>query len=332
MEIALGDAFHGYYIKRDPFGRDFITAPEVSQIFGELIGLLFVQAWEDRGSPGKFQLVELGPGRGTLMADMMRAAAKVRPGFAAGARILLVETSPLLRATQGRTLADYAPGWVLRIDEIADDLPSYFVANEFFDALPIRQFVREEAGWRERMVALDAEKLHFALAPQLSYLAESHARNARVGDIAEVNPSAEEAVAAIARHVTRSDGVALFVDYGYSESALGDSLQAMKANACTDPLAEPGDADITAHVDFAALKRVAGSAGARTHGPIAQGAFLTALGIVLRAETLKAANPERTGDIDKAVARLTEEAQMGTLFKALALSAPDSPPLAGFPC
>jgi len=329
MQIALGDPFHGYYIARDPFGRDFVTAPEVSQIFGELIGLFFVQAWEDRGRPDTFHFVEAGPGRGTLMADMMRAAAKVRPDFARAAKIVFIETSPLLRSKQKTALDGYAPRWVLRIDEVPSDAPFYFIANEFFDALPIRQFVLGENGWRERMVTAEGDNLRFALTPDAQPVAFARG-DAEAGAVREINASAEGMVAEIAERIAASNGAGLIIDYGYSAPAFGDTFQAVKANAYADPLAEPGVADLTAHVDFAALQSAAANAGADTAGPVPQAQLLTGLGITLRADRLRRSAPEKAGEIDSAVERLTGETQMGKLFKALALRAPGSPPLPGF--
>jgi len=335
MQIALGDPFNGYYISRDPFGRDFVTAPEVSQIFGELIGLFFVQAWEDRGRPESILFVELGPGRGTLMSDMMRAAQKVRPDFVRAAKIILVETSPLLRSTQKQTLSQYAPSWALRWEEIPDGAPIYLIANEFFDALPIHQFEYGPDGWRERMVAAVNDKLNVALAPDAQVVDASFSqrgKSAEPGDVVEMNPSAQAIMSGIAERIARSNGVGLVVDYGYCEPGYGDSFQAVKANGYADPLAEPGEADLTAHVDFATLSTSALEAGASVSGPLAQALLLGELGIHLRADQLKSAAPQNAEEIDQAVARLTGEKQMGTLFKAMALSAPGSNQLPGFPC
>jgi len=335
MQIALGDPFHGYYISRDPFGRDFVTAPEVSQIFGELIGLFFVQAWEDRGRPERFHFVELGPGRGTLMADMMRASAKVRPAFAAAARITFVETSPLLRATQKKALAGHAPNWALRFSEIPEDAPLYLMANEFFDALPIRQFVRGPRGWHEQMVTLEGETLRFALTPDtqpVPVLPPELLHDAPEGAVAEVNPGALALIEEIGTRIVQSDGVALVIDYGHGESGIGTTLQAMKANAYVDPLAEPGETDLTAHVDFGALKAAARHSGAEITGAVTQSALLNGLGIGLRAARLKSAAGTRDTGIDAAVKRLTDHAEMGVLFKAMALTKPGSSPPPGFPC
>lgn len=329
MQIALGDPFHGYYIARDPFGRDFVTAPEVSQIFGELLGLFFVQAWEDRGRPDSFYLIELGPGRGTLMADMLRAAGKVRPGFVRAAKIVLIETSPMLRSIQKKTLEPYAPAWALRLAEIADDKPVYLVANEFFDALPIRQFVLSEGGWRERMITTEGDGLVFALTPDPQPVGFD-ARGGAIGAVRETNPTAEAMTAEIGAKIAETNGVGLVIDYGYSASGFGDTFQAVEGNAYADPLESPGEADLTAHVDFAVLKDAAFAGGAYAAGPIPQGELLRRLGIGVRADRLKAAMPEKSSEIDAAVERLAGEKEMGSLFKAMAFSAHGSAPLPGF--
>ena len=341
MAIALGDPEHGYYMRRDPLGRDFVTAPEVSQIFGELIGLFFLQAWEDRGRPKNFQLVELGPGRGTLMADMMRAATKVRPEFVHGAQITLLETSPALRAKQAETLAALPVNWVSRFDDVPSSGPLFLIANEFFDALPIHQFVKSERGWHERMVTRDGDELRFALTPDAvppSVIPES-VRNAPKGSIIEVNPGATEIVRRIASRIANAGGVALIIDYGHTQTIdhgpgkpfAGETLQAVTNNTFTDPLAEPGEADLTAHVDFGALALATADREAYARPITVQGAFLEALGIHARANRLKRDNPERTSEIDSAVERLTSPQQMGTLFKVLAIyEGEDQVPPPGF--
>jgi NADH dehydrogenase [ubiquinone] 1 alpha subcomplex assembly factor 7 len=334
MQMALLDPEHGYYVKRDPLGRDFITAPEISQIFGELIGLFFVQAWEDRGRPGRFRLVELGPGRGTLMADALRAAGKVRPDFVAAAQIVLVEMSPSLRAIQARTLENHEVQWAATLGEVPNDAPLFLVANEFFDALPARQFIRSTQGWHERLVSADGEALVFAATPDTVPQAFISAplRDASVGAVFETSPASQSLAQEIGQRIARQDGLALIIDYGHAMSALGDTFQAVKAHAYADPLAEPGDADLTFHVDFAALSQAARSEKAYVFGPIGQGEFLDALGIRLRAERLKRAAPERSAEVDAAIDRLTNPAQMGTLFKAMAICEAPSPGVPGFPC
>ena len=339
MQHALGDPVHGYYISRDPFGRDFTTSPEVSQIFGELLGLFFVQAWEDRGRPQSFYLFELGPGRGTLLADMMRTAEKVRPDFSESANLILMETSPLLRSIQKKTLARYTPNWVARWEDLPEGGPIYLVANEFFDALPIHQHVLAPDGWHERVVVADGEELKFALAPTAqateTLFAEHDAgrwSGMKKTTVVETNPNAQAIMEGVAERIVRSNGVGLIIDYGYGEAGHGDTFQAVKSNRYADPLSEPGDADLTAHVDFAALKASAMRVGARISGPITQRHLLEGLGIHLRASRLKSAAPAAAKEIDQAVARLIDERQMGSLFKAMALSRSDSENLPGFPC
>jgi NADH dehydrogenase [ubiquinone] 1 alpha subcomplex assembly factor 7 len=333
MQIALTDSEHGYYMRHDPLGRDFITAPEVSQMFGELLGLFFVQAWEDRGRPSRFHLVELGPGRGTLMADLLRAA-KIRPGFIAAARIWLVEVSPALRAIQEKTLHGADVAWASDLGGVPEDAPLLLIANEFFDALPVHQFVRMGANWHERMVSADGEELIFAAHPELipAFVIPAHLQDAPPGAVFEISPSAQALAREIGRRVAQTGGVALLVDYGHSASALGDTFQAVQRHRPVAPLAEPGEADLTAHVDFAALAAAAREEGAQTFGPVTQGALLESLGIRARAQALKSAAPKQAAGIDAALDRLVDAEHMGNLFKALALAAPDTPPLPGFPC
>jgi NADH dehydrogenase [ubiquinone] 1 alpha subcomplex assembly factor 7 len=348
MMLALYDSEHGYYTTRDPFGvaGDFTTAPEMSQMFGELVGAFLVQAWEDRGRPARFHLVELGPGRGTLMADILRAA-RVRPGFAEAARVTLIETSPVLRAAQAKTLekeftspkmgsptprSGVGQGdirWTTAIDEIPDDAPLFLVANEFFDALPIRQYVKATRGWHERRIGADGDKLVFALAPDPT--PGPAGPDAPEGAVFETSPAARAIVTETATRIAHSGGMALIIDYGPAQPGLGDTFQAVKAHAYTDPLAEPGEADLTAHVDFAMLADAARAAGARAHGPVTQEAFLESLGIAARAAALSRAAPDQTADIKAVIDRLTGKEQMGWLFKVLALSDSTRPP-SGFPC
>ncbi|HEY4265686.1 MAG TPA: SAM-dependent methyltransferase [Micropepsaceae bacterium] len=328
MQMALLDPKHGYYVKRDPLGRDFITAPEVSQIFGELIGLSFVQAWEDRGRPERFCLVELGPGRGTLMADLLRAAAKVRPDFAAAADIVLVEVSPALRAAQARALQDHAVRWASALGDVPDDAPLFLIANEFFDVLPARQFVRSAEGWHERMIAERDGTLTFVLSPEI---AARTLPQAVPNQVFEIQDAASAIVAEIAARIVSRSGAALIIDYGHF-AGLGDTFQAVKAHEYCDPMENPGEADLTVHVDFASLFEAARHENAQVLGPINQGAFLDALCIRLRAERLKCAAPERRTEIDAAIDRLTNPAHMGSLFKVMAICDGRSPGMPGFPC
>ncbi len=334
MALCLGHPVHGYYMTRDPFGAegDFTTAPEISQMFGELIGLWAAEAWRLMGAPRRFKLVELGPGRGTLMADGLRAA-RIVPGFLDAAEIPLVETSPVLRARQEETLSrsPVPVAWHAELSEVPAG-PAIVVANEFFDALPIRQYVRTERGWCERLVGLDQnETLTFGLAAEPDQRLPG---KAAIGDIWEWPEVALDVVEALASRLAAQGGAALLIDYGHSASALGDTLQAVKRHAFADPLAEPGEADLTVHVDFARLAAVARSRGAAVHGPVAQGDFLRALGIQTRAKALQAkASRDQAADIESALHRLTDTGPqgMGGLFKAMAISHPSLTALPGFP-
>ncbi len=321
----MGRANAHYYATRDPLGAagDFTTAPEISQMFGELVGAWLADLWVRAGRSAGAIYVELGPGRGTLAADALRVMAKARLVPA----IHLVETSPVLRAAQRERL----PGasWHDTIDTLPADRPMLLVANEFFDALPVRQFVATSFGWRERMVAHDGET--FAPlpgdAPCDAEIAE-HLRDARPGSIVETCPLGRSIAAAIAERLARQGGAALIVDYGYAGFAAGDTLQAVHAHAYADPFARPGEQDLTAHVDLDALAEAA--RGMRVHGPVPQGKWLAALGIVARAAALSAASPDRAAEIAAARHRLIDDEQMGELFKVLALASPAWPEPAGF--
>jgi NADH dehydrogenase [ubiquinone] 1 alpha subcomplex assembly factor 7 len=329
----------GYYMTGDPFGArgDFVTAPEISQMFGELIGLWCADTWQRMDAPAEVLLVELGPGRGTLMADALRAA-RALPAFRRALRLHLVEVSPALRARQQAALAREAglsPTWHERLDQVPEG-PMLLVANEFFDALPVHQFERQAEGWRERVVALapDGASLAFALAPpeaRTLALVPPELREAAPGAVVEVSTTATLIAAEIGRRLAARGGAALIVDYGHARPRAEATLQAVRGHARHDPLAEPGSADLTAHVDFTALARAAGEAGAHAHGPIPQGRFLTALGIEARAAGLAAAaTPAQAGDLAAALRRLTDATEMGALFKALALGHPDLEAPAGF--
>jgi NADH dehydrogenase [ubiquinone] 1 alpha subcomplex assembly factor 7 len=320
---------HGYYATREPFGPggDFVTAPEISQMFGELLGLWLAQCWLDQGAPAPFTLAELGPGRGTLMADILRATARV-PGFHQGAQVVLVEASARLRALQAARVAHARLSWAESTASLPE-APLLLVANEFFDALPIRQFQRDGRGWRERQVGLADGRLAFGLAAaapraELAWrLADT-----RDGDIVETCPAASPVMAAIAGRIARHGGAALIVDYGGWHS-LGDTLQAVSRHAPQDPLAAPGEADLTAHVDFEALALAAG--GLRVYGPAGQGELLEALGLRARAERLaRSLSGEALASHLAAARRLTAPEEMGTLFKALALTPPGAPAPPGF--
>ncbi|WP_019955292.1 class I SAM-dependent methyltransferase [Yoonia vestfoldensis] len=316
MAEALMHPVHGYYATRDPFGAagDFTTAPEISQMFGELIGLALAQAWLDQGAPDPVTLAELGPGRGTLMADVLRSTAAV-PGFHAAARVHFVETSPHLRALQAARVPQAT--WHDRVDTLPE-APLLLVANEFFDALPIRQFVRASAGWRERMVGAQDGQLCFGLseATSLAMLAD-RLGGTQDGDMVEHCPALPGIIGTIADRIARHGGAALIIDYGDWQS-LGDTLQALAGHAPADPLAAPGHADLTAHVDFAAI---AAHIGNTRHTRLtSQGVFLERLGITARARKL--ATGLTGAALDAHVAahrRLTHPAEMGDLFKVMAL-------------
>jgi len=323
MAAALGDPEHGYYMRREPFGvaGDFTTAPEISQMFGELVGIWCLDIWRALGSPPRFRLVELGPGRGTLMADALRAAA-IRPAFRSGLELHLVETSPRLREVQQRTLAPLGldPQWHDKLGTIPRGLPIILIANEFFDALPIRQFMRAGGGWRERMVGLDAEgRLAFGLGPPGP--ADLPDLGAEDGEVLEVQPAANAVMGEIATRVVADGGALVAIDYGYAATRPGDTLQAVRRHRPVHPLAEPGLADLTAHVNFEALARTARAAGADVHGPVGQGEFLLGLGLLERAGRLGAGRSEAEQEaIGKAVERLAGPGHMGTLFKALVVT------------
>ncbi|KAA2242364.1 class I SAM-dependent methyltransferase [Salinarimonas soli] len=332
MALCLAHPVHGYYVTRDPLGAagDFTTAPEISQMFGELVGLWAAGVWSDMGAPATVRLVELGPGRGTLMRDALRAA-RVLPAFLAAVRVHLVETSPALRARQGEALAGVEVAWHERLEEVPEG-PAIVVANEFFDALPVRQFVRAGGAWRERLVGLtDDGALAFGLAPEPERTID---RSGPEGAVLEWPAIGLDIARALAARLAAQGGAALAIDYGHLESGFGDTLQALRRHAPADPLADPGEADLTTHVDFAALARAARAGGTAVHGPVTQGAFLRALGIEARAAILKRrATPAQAEAIDAALARLvgTGPEAMGGLFKAIGFAHPALPPLPGFP-
>ncbi len=331
MAIALGDPEHGYYRTRDPLGAagDFVTAPEISQVFGELIGLWCAATWRAMGAPDPVRLVELGPGRGTLMADAIRAAERV-PEFLAAADIHLVETSPALRRPQHDAMAALRATWHESFAEVPDG-PCLVIANEFFDALPVEQFVRTTDGWRRRSIGIDdaAGALYFVLTDSGPTI-PSPFQDAPLGVPCEVRPDAEMLAGDIARRIARDGCAALIIDYGHAARAPGETLQAVRRHRFDDVLARPGLADLTAHVDFVAVAEAARTAGAHAHGPVAQGAFLDRLGLGVRMQRLCDAAPDRADDIRAGCRRLSDVDEMGELFKALAITRPGSPPPAGF--
>ena len=331
MALCLGHPAHGYYVTRDPLGArgDFVTAPEVSQLFGEMIGGWLAQVWLDAGRP-EVALVELGPGRGTLMADALRVAGRV-PGFARAARLWLVETSPALRAAQAEALSDHAPAWADRLEAVPDDRALLLVANEFFDALPVAQYLRLDQGWQERVVELRDGRLAFGFAQaRASAALDGRFPGLPEGRLVEVSPAGEAVAAEIGRRLAARGGAALVVDYGAWDGT-GDTLQAVARHGYADPLAAPGEADLTAHVRFRPLAEVAAAAGARAWGPVGQGLFLERLGITERARRLAAGL--KGPALDRLVAghrRLTHPDEMGHLFQAMALTASGAPAPPGF--
>ena len=336
MTIALLDPRDGYYPNRDAIGAagDFITAPEVSQMFGEMIGLWLVQAWADQGCPKNPRLVELGPGRGTLMADILRTAA-VAPEFIADLDVVMIEASPAMQAQQADKLRGLGAdlSWQTQFDDHLGDRPLFLVANEFFDALPVRQYVKTERGWCERMVtALDGE-LTFALAPvpQPKSSVPPDREAAPDGGVYEASPASTALAEEIARIITAKGGAALVLDYGYGEAAgFSETLQAVSGHKFAEALAEPGQDDISAHVDFAALAQAGKRGGAAVFGPTTQGMFLDNIGITERAEQLMKSNPNSARDLLTATERLIGNDQMGQLFKVLAFAPPAISDMAGF--
>jgi SAM-dependent MidA family methyltransferase len=338
MAMCLSHPQHGYYMTRDPIGAagDFITAPEISQMFGELLGLWAAAVWRQMGSPENIRLIELGPGRGTMMADALRAA-QVLPDFYRAVGVHLVETSPALQKTQRRTLADVDVPmlWHSALDEVPEG-PAIILANEFFDALPVHQAVKQEDGWHERMLLIDAAgnfSLGVAPGPMAHFenILPANIRAAPVGSIYEWR--ADSVALEIGRRSARFGGAALVIDYGHAESEVGDTVQAVGEHAYANPLVAPGLVDLTAHVDFQSLAQAAESIGARIHGPVEQGEFLRRLGIDRRAAALKTnAAPEKASEIDGALERLTGSGarRMGVLFKVMGFGDPKLGTLPGF--
>lgn len=323
--LCLSDPTHGYYMSRDPFGRagDFTTAPEISQMFGELVGVWLAMAWWATGRPERPLIAEIGPGRGTLAKDVVRTLARVEPDLAASARFALIETSDRLRRVQAATLEGSGVEfhWHAGIDELLDG-PLLIVGNEFFDALPVRQFVKTDQGWRERAVGLDGEgQLAFvagagSLEPALL---PDGAEAAAEGTIFETAPARAAVMQTIAERIATHGGAGLFIDYGHLSRGFGDTLQAVRRHQPEDVLQNPGEADLTTHVDFSALAGIAGAVGLEAR-LATQGAFLLGLGLLERAGRLGADGDEtRRDEISAAVQRLAGPDQMGDLFKVLAV-------------
>jgi len=338
MTLCLTHPEHGYYVTRDPFGArgDFVTAPEISQMFGELLGLWCAATWRAMGAPENLRLVELGPGRGTMMLDALRAV-QIVPDFRSAIVVHLVEISPTLEERQRQALnATGVPiYWHRSLDDVPDG-PTIIVGNEFIDALPVHQAVMCVDGWHERVVRIDDDgSLQFGHGrdpiPLFEQMLPRPLRDAPIGAIFEWR--ADQVALEIGRRVVHSHGAALLIDYGHVQSAAGDTFQAVGRQTFTNPLQAPGTVDLTAHVDFQALAQAAQSLGAEVHGPIEQATFLRRLGIETRAEALKKGAPTgKDAEINNALIRLTNEEAtgMGKMFKAVAFSDPKIGELPGF--
>jgi SAM-dependent MidA family methyltransferase len=337
MEACLADDTHGYYSSRQPIGEDgdFVTSPEISQVFGELLGIWAIAAWQSMGEPKSFVVAELGPGRGTLMVDALRAWRSV-PAFLEGVTVAMVETSPVLREAQKTALhgATVSIKWFDALED-APRGPLIVIANEFVDALPIRQLVWRNGGWCERCVTIGSEG-GFAFCAGRSITNNGLRQAAEPidppdGSILEVRPEAGALVSLLAARAEQAPLAALIVDYGHGETACGDTLQAVWRHKYADPLSHPGEVDLTAHVDFAALKDSASAHGLRSYGPMPQGEFLLKLGLEARRDSLcKSATPEQQEQILASTIRLADPEAMGLLFKALAITSSGLAPPAPF--
>lgn len=329
MDLSLTHGRKGYYTASDPLGAggDFITAPEISQMFGELIGFFVVNLWQQMGEPKSFTLLELGPGRGTLMADALRVSARAE-GFIDALHLQLFESSTILRDQQRQRLDRYHPYWAERVDAVPDE-PLFVIANEFFDALPIRQYVRAPDGWHERQVGLRDGNRAFGLSP-LAIPDEAMPegiRGAVIGEVFEQNLAATVAMTQLGKRIAAQGGALLAIDYGYPETRPGETLQAVSRHQYSDPLADPGSVDLSAHVDFGALRAAATATGLAAAPLASQGDFLRRLGIAERAGMLMQANPGNTADIERALHRLTSPEEMGELFKVFCAYEPGLEPV-----
>ncbi|MEJ0063793.1 MAG: SAM-dependent methyltransferase [Alphaproteobacteria bacterium] len=319
MELALQHPEYGYYRHSDPLGADgdFVTAPEISQMFGETIALWCLKTWRQMGEPPEFILCELGPGRGTMMADIMRLSVQAE-GFRKACRVILVESNASLRERQDKALVEHHPRWVDHLSALPE-LPAIILANEFFDALPVRQFIHHETGWSEIRVGVQDGALAWVMgrpAPSAAMLLSETQRKLPVGAIAEISPQAQDVMRQAAAHIAEHSGAVLAIDYGYETPGGNPTFQALEKHRAADPLGDPGHADLTAHVDFSALAAIAAQAGLRPWPLLEQGEFLRRLGLAQRREQLgEQATPEQKQDIAAAYHRLTAPEAMGTLFK-----------------
>jgi len=336
MSLCLAHPEYGYYMKRDPLGKDgdFITSPEISQVFGELLGLWIASQWEKQGKP-KATLLEMGPGRGTLMVDALRATRNIK-GFHDAISVRLLEISPALKQKQWQSLAGKHPdiGWLEDTQSLSEQ-PLFFLANEFFDALPINQFVMTDAGWKERLIDCVDGQLSFVTTAKAGVLNEQLGKTkdripASAGMIIETCEAADEIITKLAGHITKHGGAGLIIDYGYLEGS-GDTLQAMRRHQYFEIFSKPGSADLTAHVDFTALKEAAEKAGAKTLGGAPQGRFLMKIGAGQRTQKLCAnASSEQSKLLISGLDRLASPEKMGELFKVLAILPPETSHAEGF--
>jgi len=328
MGLCLTHPSKGYYKNSDPLGAggDFVTAPEISQMFGELVGFFVVNLWQQMGSPKDFNLLELGPGRGTLMADVLRVACRAE-GFRDALDLRLFETNPALISEQNARLEPYGPKWIDAFEKVGQG-PLLVVANEFFDALPIRQFVRMGDAWHERMVGLSEGKRSFGLNPTpipASAMPEAVAQ-AETNSVFEVGLASGEVMKRLAHIISTQGGAVLAIDYGYGRTQTGETLQAVRRHKYADVLDAPGETDLSAHVDFEALGTLATKAGLAVQPLATQGEWLARMGINDRAKALSAANPGSSSEIASAKARLTAPDQMGELFKVFCAASPGLEP------
>ncbi|HEX8048559.1 class I SAM-dependent methyltransferase [Rhizobium sp.] len=330
FSLCLADPQHGYYKTREPFGSvgDFVTAPEISQLFGEMIGIFMVHAWQRHDTPSDVRLVEIGPGRGTMMADMVRVISKLAPPLYDAMNVHLVETSDRLQEFQRQTLADHGDkvSWHSDFNDVTAGF-TLLAANELFDAIPIRQFVRTTNGFRERTVGLDAnDELTFAVGVaglDPAFLPDGQLPP--IGTIFEIAPARQAVMTTICDRIATHGGTALAIDYGHMATGFGDTLQAVRMHEYDPPLEHPGEADLTSHVDFQHLAQTAAASGLQINGCCHQGDFLLGLGLLERAAALGRDRDAATQDgIRAAVERLAGagEGKMGELFKVLAASSP----------
>jgi len=331
MGLCLLDPKHGYYPTRDPLGSDgdFITAPEISQMFGEVLGIWAIQTWKDMGCPGGLSLIEYGPGRGIMMSDILRAA-RLAPEFLDNVSVYFIEASAALEAVQAKTLADspVPVSWVESLDDVPFG-PTIIIGNEYLDCLPIKQFIQTDRfagaqGFHERLVTIDPDngELAFGIAPEpISVLAAkalpSAHKDAKNDDLLEICPAAQQLLNSLVERFQSSPGRALFIDYGPEVTEFGDSLQALKRHKKVDVFSDPGNTDLTARVDFAALGEFSAALQLSCTAPVSQNEFLSKLGIEMRAAALAKAKPDSKAVIARQLERLTGEDQMGSLFKAM---------------